>query len=128
MGLTNTDWFNIDRRIEDIVRKYSSPTFAQGQVIKADPHKNLIWLKEFGDQPIPVFTFDYNIKYYDTQPTGNVTAGQPVTTQLIPKQAVVTPKCPVVGDIVLIAKQYGSRSLPKCIGVLRSRDFEALTE
>lgn len=128
MGLTNTDWFNIDRRIEDFVTGRTSPVFAQGKVIKADSKKNLVWLKEFGDQPIPVFTFDYDIKYYDTQPTGNVTSGSPVKTQLKVKKAVVKPKCPKVGETVLIAKQHGSRSLPKCLGVLRSRDFEALTD
>lgn len=124
--LSKTDWFNIDRRIENIVGKFSSPTLAQGIVIKADANKNLVWLKEFGDQPIPVYTFDYDIKYYDTQPTG--VSGATVNTRLVVKKAVVTPKCPKVGETVLILKQFGSRALPKCIGVLRSRDFEALTE
>lgn len=126
MGLTRGDWAMIDRRINELAA--SAPQFAQGVVIKADPTKNLIWLAEFGDQPIPIYTFDYDIKYYDTQPVGNVTSGSPVPINLVRKQAVVTPKCPKVGDTVLIAKQYGSRSLPKCLGVLRSRDFEAITE
>lgn len=125
MPLDRGDWAMIDRRINELAQ--NAPQFAQGVVIKADAKKNLVWVSEFGDQPIPIYTFDYDIKYYDTRPNGNVTSGQPVPTQLLRQQAIVTPKCPQVGDIVLIARQYGSRSLPKCLGVLRSRDFEALT-
>lgn len=117
MGLSRTDWSNIDRRINEIVRLSTAPVFTQGTVIKADPDRNLIWLRELGDQPVPLFTFDYKVTYYDTQALG-----------LIRRDAIVKPKCPQVGDVVLVAKQYGSRSLPKCLGVLRSRGFEAITE
>lgn len=123
MPLDHDTWRQVDNLINDRIKQSHGPFFSQGVVTRSDPTKNLVWLDEFGDQPIPLFTFDYDVKYYDTQPTGNVTSGQPVKTQLVVKKAVLTPKCPVVGDIVLVARQHGSRRLPKCLGVLRSRDF-----
>lgn len=123
MPLEHNDWIQIDNRIDQLIKNSHGPFFSQGTVIKADPVKNIVWLDEFGDQPIPMFTFDYDVKYYDTQPTGVVTSGQPCPIKLMPKKAVLTPQCPKVGDIVLVARQHGSRRLPKCLGILRSRDF-----
>lgn len=123
MPIDHDAWRSIDRRIDEKIAAQGGPAFVQGVVIKTDIKNNLIWLQEFGDQPIPLFTFDYDIKYYDTQPVGNVTSGSPVPVKVVPTKAVVTPKCPKVGDIVLVAQQYGSRRLPKCLGVLRSRNF-----
>lgn len=125
--LEHSDWFSIEREIDRQVRASSSPVFAQGEVIKADASRNLVWLKEFGNQPIPLFVFNYEVKYYDTVPTG-IDSNNQITTQLRVKKAIVKPMCPKVGDIVLVAKQFGSRRLPKCLGVLRSVDFEAISE
>lgn len=112
MPLTHEDWRNIDQRVSNLIKGSHGPYVSQDVVIKNDTLKNVIWVKQFGDYPIPMFTFDYNVKYYDTQSGG-----------LIAKQAVVTPICPNVGDTVLILRQNGSRKLPKCVGVLRSTDF-----
>lgn len=123
MPLDHEDW----RQIYDALEKAQpSSTISQGKVIRADPLKNLIWLNEFGDQPIPLFGFDYDVEYFDTQPTGVATAGSPISTQLVKKQARVKLVCPKVGDTVLVLKQHGSRKLPKCVGVLRSTGFIAL--
>lgn len=125
MPLDHSDWANIYRAIEA-----AAPTsiVVQGQVIKADPKRNLIWLKEFGDRPVPLYSFEYDIEYYDTEPNGNVTSGQPVPTQLVKKTARRKIVCPKVGDIVLVLQQHGSRRLPKCVGVLRSTGFSARSD
>ena len=236
MPLSFDDWRNIQDWVDKKIAASVGPYFAQGRVIRNDPQKNLIWLEEFGDQPIPMFAFDYLVKYYDTQPDGVVTTGDklwsvndssvpgvlasgatlnngqslyspnrkyhltmqgdgnlvlydsnnnskwssgtagsglyvtmqgdgnlviydnatprasywasntsgvshaylslgddgslvisldgaPINVITLPKFAIVTPVCPKVGEMVLVARQHGSRRLPKCIGVLRSIDF-----
>lgn len=123
MPLDHEDWRQIYKAID---KALPESIVVQGKVIKADPLKNVIWLNEFGDQPIPLFSFDYDVEYFDTEPTGNVTSGSPVTTQLQKKKARVKAVCPKVGDTVLVLKQYGSRRLPKCVGVLRSTGFTAI--
>jgi hypothetical protein len=104
--------------------------FVQDVVVKSEPVNNLIWTKEFGDQPIPLFTFDYQVKYYDTEVTSVTGASSPYTVQK--KRAPYTTKpyskeiqvlCPRKGDVVLIARHLGARRLPKCLGVLKSRNF-----
>lgn len=115
MALEENDWAKIYRAIQDAL---PSSAVVQGRVIRADPIKNLVWMKEFGDQPIPLFSFDYTVKYYDTLASGSV----------VPKSTTVKLVCPKVGDTVLVIKQHGSRRLPKCVGVLRSRDFIVTTE
>ena len=111
--LTYDDWQQIQNWVNDAILNSHGPMFSQGTVTKADPVKNLVWLDEFGGQPIPIFGFSYNVKSYDTQPNGTLTV----------RHVTVTPQCPNVGDIVLVARQHGSRRLPKCLGVLRSIDF-----
>lgn len=116
MAIEYDEWRAIDDRIQTIINNSNAPQLTQGRVIRADPARNLVWLTDFRDQPIPLFAFDYEIKYYDTQPDGTVKV----------KHATVKPKCPQIGDTVLVARQYGSRRLPKCLGVLRSVDFMAV--
>lgn len=116
MAIDYREWSAIDDRVANLIGNSNSPAFTQGEVIKADPDRNLIWLNETRDQPIPLFAFDFEVKYYDTQPDGSVEV----------KHAKVKPKCPEVGDTVLVVKQYGSRRLPKCLGILRSVEFTAV--
>lgn len=122
MPLDSSDWSQIYKAIE---RSQSPSIMVQGKVVKADPQNNLIWLKEFGGIPIPLFGFDYEVTYFDTQPVGNAADGFPVNTQLIKNKARVKIVCPKVGDIALVIKQHGSRKLPKCVGVLKSTGFSA---
>jgi hypothetical protein len=123
MAITDTDWQKIYRAIEKAI---PPSAVVQGKVVRADAQRNLIWLKEFGDQPIPLFAFDFDVTYYDTQFSGvTPAAGQPIPSQLVKKKAKTKIVCPKVGDIVLVIKQHGSRRLPKCVGVLRSTGFAA---
>lgn len=110
MPINHEEWQSIDRRIADLARPSE---FVQGKVIKVDKKKNVVWLKECGDQPIPIYAFNYSVKYYDIDQNGNTRVRKAETIVILPKK----------GDIVLIAKQFGSRRLPKCLGVLRSKDF-----
>jgi hypothetical protein len=116
MAIDYQEWNAIDRRIMQLINNSNTPEFTQGEVIKADPDRNLVWLNEIRDQPIPIFGFDYEVKYYDTQADGTVNV----------RKLRITPVCPQVGDIVLVAKQYGSLRLPKCLGILRSVEFTAV--
>lgn len=129
MPIEDSDWRKIYKAIND---SQPPPTIVQGEVVKADPLNNLIWLSEFGDQPIPLFMFDFTVKYYDTQPTVATGSASPydVGHKVVPKTTKVLDvkiKCPKVGDTVLVLKQYGTSRLPKCIGVLQSKNF-LLTE
>ena len=127
MPLSNDDWREIEKLVTRVVSQVGEP-FVQGKVVKNDPVNKLVWLKEFGDQPIPCIGFHYRLKYYDTRPKGNVVAGQPVKTE---RKPVRTPDysrdveilVPRVGDVVLVARHFGSRRLPKCLGIIKSKKY-----
>ncbi len=128
--LEETDWHRINKAIRMALDQAITPQFTQGEVIKADPVNNLIWLIEFGDQPIPLFTFDYEITYYTESPKGTVipAVGSASPYKITVRKTDIKRKevkviCPKKGDIVLVARQYGSRRLPKCLGVLKSDNF-----
>lgn len=96
------------------------------KVTKADPIKNLVWAaEEFGTQAIPIFAFNYNVKYYDIRPNSAtpVTSGQVAPIETVVKKVVTTVICPSVGDTILVLRQRSSRRLPRCIGVLQSTGF-----
>jgi len=63
--LTSADFESIYAAIESRVDK-KGESFLTSKVIKNDPVNSLVWVAELGDQPIPVFTFDLEMKYYDT--------------------------------------------------------------
>jgi hypothetical protein len=110
MPISHEEWQSIDRRIADLARPSE---FVQGKVIKVDKKRNVIFLKEFGDQPIPLYAFEYTVKYYDIDNFGRMQVRKTTAKVILPKK----------GDMVLVAKQFGSRRLPKCLGVLRSINF-----
>jgi hypothetical protein len=112
-GIPYGTWAAIQKEILRLIKVNVPPNMTQGAVVANDTLRNIVWLEEFGSQPIPIFGFPYTVEYYDTQPDGAI----------IKRSVVVTPTCPDVGDIVLVARQYGSRRLPKCVGVLQSTDF-----
>lgn len=82
--------------------------FVTGIVIKRDEATKVVWLAEFGDQAIPLVALDYEVKYYDTDQLGKTTM----------KLAKVRPLLPKVGQTVVVARELGSRRLPRLIGVL----------
>lgn len=123
MALEDSDWRKIFSAIAD---SQQPSTIIQGVVVKNDVANNLIWLEEFGNQPIPLFFFEFTVKYYDSVATHADTTTGSITSQITPKvtkDVDIKVKCPKVGDTVLVLRQYGTRRLPKCIGVLQSTNF-----
>jgi hypothetical protein len=113
------------RAIQDYVQKIMAQRgeyFTVGVVVKRDDERKLVWTSEFGDTPIPLFTFDFTVKYYDTQTTGAVKPKK--TRPARGKQREVEVVTPQIGETVLIARHLGSRNLPKCIGVMQSHNFD----
>lgn len=118
MSLSRDDWREIMRFVNSLFAKHGEP-FVQGMVIKRDSVNRLVWLKEFGDQPIPLVAFDMQVKYYIPDGQGGL---KPRLTKAFSNEEVeiLTPR---VGDVVLIAQHLGSRRLPKCLGVIKSRNY-----
>lgn len=128
MALSHDDYREIERFVGRILSDHGQ-SFVQGVVVKSDQNKKLVWLKEFGDQPIPCIAFDYQVRYYYNEPTGNTTAvGAPVNSRMKsrltqPYTKEVEILVPRKGDIVLVATHLGSRRLPKCLGVIKSKNY-----
>lgn len=126
--ITQDDWREIQRYVNRVLSQQGQ-SFVQGVVVKSDPKNNLVWLAEFGDQPIPLISFDYQVKYYYNEPTGNTTAvGTAVGSAMKTRKTQAYSKdvevlCPRVGDMVLVAQHMGSRRLPKCLGVIKSKKY-----
>lgn len=118
MGLNQSDWREIQKYVNQLFAQ-SGEAFAQGAVVKNDAVKKLVWLKEFGDQPIPLISFDYRIKYYVPDGLGNSVAKKTAAHSDEEVEVLV----PRVGDIVLVARHMGSRRLPKCLGVIKSTGY-----
>lgn len=111
------DWHEIEKYVEKRLAAQGE-SFVQGTVVKSDQVNHLVWLREFGDQPIPLFGFDYQVKYSYTDATNKTVIKK--TAAYSKDVEILTPK---VGDIVLVALQLGSRRLPKCIGVIKSKNY-----
>jgi hypothetical protein len=124
MPITDAEWVSISEHVIKIVQQVAGRAgdhFFVDQVVKIDTSKNLVWVTELGDTAIPLFTFDYDVTYYDESPrgTGLSFGGYKV----YPKKAKVKIRCPKIGEIVLVAREMGTNRLPRCLGVLRSTGF-----
>lgn len=130
MSLTHGQWAAIQEMVNNMLAAQGE-YFVQDVVVKSDPVRQLIWTKEFGDQPIPIFAFDYQVKYYSnttTSVSGATPGPYTIVNSLTPRLSkpytkevqVLTPR---KGDVVLVARHLGARRLPKCLGVLRSKNF-----
>jgi hypothetical protein len=90
-----------------------SDYFVTGKVVKSDPANKCVFLAEFGDQPIPLVGLTYDLKYHDTLPDGTVKV----------RDVTLTPTVPKKGQTVLIAREMGTRRLPRCLGVLMGKNW-----
>lgn len=122
MPLDHNDWREIQSLVSRLVAQQGE-YFVQGKVVKNDPKRKLVWLKEFGDQPIPCVSFDYQVKYYVNTSSGFVGGDQITPRKTRPYTPDVEILVPKVGDIVLVARHLGSRRLPKCLGVIKSSNY-----
>lgn len=109
MPLSDADWNAIHSAIQRAV-PVSELTY--GRVTKRDERKKLIWLKEFGDQPIPLVGFNGTVTVYDETPAGT-------------KKKIVRleHEVPHIGELVVVQRQMGERRLGKCVGVVLSKGF-----
>ena len=121
MPISNEEWQSIATFVQREVGRLIGRRrdyFIFSKVTKRDTVNRLIWVKELGDQPVPLMAFDYDVTYYDESPRG-VSSGYRVYM----KKAEVEVKVPQKGEIVLIAREMGSDHLPRCLGVLRSKNY-----
>jgi hypothetical protein len=104
MALSYSDWESIYSAINSSQR---GSEVVVGKVVKSNQKNMVVWLKEFGDQPIPCVGFAYEAIFYDETP---------LKTKR--KTANVRAKVPKKGDIVVVLRQLGERRLARCVGVI----------
>lgn len=111
--ITEPEWNSIRVAIERVIMELSGRRedfFVTGTVFKRDVNKKLIWLKEFGDQPIPVVGYDYDVKYFVWDSGLNKTVAKDARVKII---------VPKPGQTVLVAREMGIDRLPRCLGVIQ---------
>jgi hypothetical protein len=115
MPIMETEWASI----RELIIKLSSGVsgkrqdyFVTGRIIKVDGVNKNIYMAEFGDQPIPIVAFDYTVDIYDDNGTG-----------VTKKTRTVSVKMPQVGDTVLVAREFGTRRLPRALGILQGQNW-----
>jgi len=87
--------------------------FQTGQVVKRDEKNRLIWVKGLTGVAIPIVSFNYDIRYYDTDENGDAIVRTGHATLAVPK----------VGQTVLIAFELGVSRLPRCLGVVQGKNY-----
>lgn len=136
MPIDREEWRSIRALVENLTGG-KGEYFVTGKVIKRDVKRKLVWLKEFGDQAIPLVAFDYEVRYYDDNSKGRQisvpihvdevpysgTAIVGVPNKNTPKTAKVTVMVPKVGETVLVARELGTSRIPRCLGVLMGRGW-----
>lgn len=122
--LTYSDWQSILDKIDAMIGKRGE-YFSQGEVTQRDEINRLVWTKEFGDQPIPLIGFDYQVDVYDATPRNTVVpavgSASPFTTEK--HTYTIRMMVPLIGETVLIAKHLGADHLPKCLGKIQSTNY-----
>jgi len=117
MAISYREWDEIYAAIKKIVGGAGEP-FRQVKVIRVDANNKLVWAAEFGDTPIPLFAHYYQVSY-----TYKDASGRTVIGKTVPYSNNVEVLVPKVGDIILVAQHLGTQGLPKCLGVLISKNF-----
>ena len=115
--ISDSEWVSIRTMVESMLGKRGE-YFTTGTVLKRDVPNKLVWLAEFGDQPVPLVGFDYKVKYYDTDELGVVNV----------KNALAEMQVPTIGEVVIVAREFGVNRLPRCLGVLKGQNWIDLTE
>lgn len=117
MAISWSDWAEIQNLIAKMIGDQGD-TFVQGTVIRNDVIRKVVFLKEFGDIPIPLIAHHYQVTY-----TSRDASGRTVRMKTVAYSKDVEVLVPRVGDTVLVAQHLGTRSLPKCLGVIQSVNF-----
>jgi hypothetical protein len=112
MAISDPEWLSISNLVNKEFKKRGE-YFILDRVTKRDEKNRLVWVKELGDQPIPLIAFNYTVEYYDVNQLGNT----------VKKTAKVKVQVPKIGQTVLVAQQFGTRRLPRCLGVVQSTNY-----
>ena len=72
MPITAGEWESIRSLVLQVAGQKRGEAFVLGKVVKTDVNRGHVYLAEFGDQPIPMLHFEYEVKYYDTRNDGKV--------------------------------------------------------
>jgi microcystin-dependent protein len=102
MPISAAEWQSIHNAIS---RSDRPPAIKHSTVTKRDKKNRKVWLHDYGDDPVRMASFDYEISFHDAQ-TGTI------------QKALLRPKIPDVGDTVLVNESMGSRNLPRITGVV----------
>lgn len=103
--------------VADLARRSQTPREVYfSEVSRADPARNLVWVKDFGDTSIPLVAFDSSFAYYDTIQTGEVVRRDDPTNENYQTKTV----CPKKGDLVVILDPWGAKRFPICVGLLHA--------
>jgi hypothetical protein len=126
MPISDPEWESINTFVGRIVKKMvgqRSDYFVTGQVLKVDEPNKCIFMREFGDQPIPIVGFDYEVSFYDESPKGTTTPAEGIAApyNTYKKTAKVTVVMPKKGQTVLVAREMGTHRLPRCLGVIQGK-------
>lgn len=129
MPIRDDEWASIQELVRSMLGK-KGEYFTLGAVVKRDQRKKLVWLKEFGARAIPCVAFDQAGSVFEQTPSGkNTTAvGSPAgyTTRKAPLKMEL--QVPLVGEQVLVARMFGSRGLPFCLGKVSGLKYIHTTE
>lgn len=115
MPISEPEWLSITKLAEKVAARVSGKKddyFVTGKVLKVDEKNRCVYMREFGDQAIPIVGFDYEVKYYDDNGT-SVSAKKVIAKAVMPKR----------GDTVLVAREMGTNRLPRCLGVLQGKNW-----
>jgi hypothetical protein len=126
--ISEPEWESIRALCEKISANVSGTRkdyFITGKVVKVDSKNRCIFLSEFGDQPIPIVAFDYEVSYYDETPKGTVgvAVGAASQSKISKKKATTVVVMPKVGQTVLVARELGTRRLPRALGVILGKNW-----
>ena len=123
MPLTSEDFNSIARHVELEVGRLMGRKrdwLFMAEVTKRDTENKLVWVKELGDQPIPLVGFDYEVTYYDESPRGTSGGGSFHTYKKTAKAEV---QVPLKGEMILIIFELAYGARPRCFGVVQSKNF-----
>jgi hypothetical protein len=116
MPIDEQEWNSLRAASERIAANVSgrrTEYFRTARVIKRDEKNRLVWVKDMGDVAIPIVSFDYEIRYYDTDENGNARVRHARARVAVPK----------IGETVFVAFELGSTRLPRCLGVVQGKNW-----
>jgi len=114
--ISEAEWNSIRAACEKIAREVAGTRgdwFQTGKVVKRDEKNRLIWISGMANVALPIVSFNYDVRYYDTDDDG----------KLITRKARAQIVVPALGETVLVAFELGSTRLPRVLGVVQGKNY-----